>query len=65
VDAHDLPVRMLITAGTTAACTQAGQLIKGIDAEHLTKKRFSKTLEMLKITLDLFTHRKIILNNAF
>ena len=35
VDAHGNPVRMLITAGTTADCTQAGKLIEGIDADTL------------------------------
>jgi len=35
VDAHGNPVRMLITAGTTADCTQAGKLIEGIDADNL------------------------------
>lgn len=30
-----MPVRMLITAGATADCTQAGQLIEGIDAMYL------------------------------
>jgi transposase len=30
-----MPVRILITAGTTADCAQAHQLIEGIDAEHL------------------------------
>jgi len=35
VDAHGMPVRLLITAGTTADCTQAGQLTKGIDADYL------------------------------
>jgi transposase len=35
VDAHGLPVRMLITDGTTADCTQAGALIEGMTAEHL------------------------------
>ncbi|MDR0564351.1 MAG: hypothetical protein LBG78_05380 [Azoarcus sp.] len=27
-------------------------------------KRFSKTLEMLKVTLDLFVHRHLVLGNA-
>jgi transposase len=30
-----MPVRIPITAGTTADCTEALQLIKGIDADHL------------------------------
>jgi len=35
VDAHGMPVRILITDGTTADCTQASKLIEGIEAEHL------------------------------
>ena len=30
-----MPVRVLITAGTTADCTQAGKLIEGLTAENL------------------------------
>ena len=35
VDAHGMPVRMLVTQGTTADCTQASRLIEGLTAEHL------------------------------
>ena len=35
VDAHGMPVRVIITPGTTADCTQASALIRGINAEHL------------------------------
>jgi transposase len=35
VDAHGMPVRILITAGTTADCSQAAALIEGVDAQHL------------------------------
>ena len=35
VDAHGMPVRMILTAGTTADCTQGLALIEGIAAEHL------------------------------
>ena len=35
VDAHGMPVRMFITDGPTADCSQAARLIEGIDAEHL------------------------------
>ncbi len=35
VDAHGMPVRMLITEATTADCTQAAKLIEGIEAENL------------------------------
>ncbi|MDR0251124.1 MAG: IS5 family transposase, partial [Burkholderiales bacterium] len=35
VDAHGMSVRMLVTAGTTADCTQAYKLVEGIDAGSL------------------------------
>ena len=35
VDAHGMPVRVIITEGTTADCTQACRLIKGLTAEQL------------------------------
>ena len=35
VDAHGMPVRVLITAGPVADCTQAGKLIEGFTAEDL------------------------------
>ena len=35
VDAHGMPVRILITEGTRADCSQAEHLIEGIDAEYL------------------------------
>jgi len=34
VDAHGMPVRILVTQGTTADCTQAGRLIEGMDAHY-------------------------------
>lgn len=30
-----MPVRILVTAGTTADCSQAATLIDGLDAQHL------------------------------
>jgi transposase len=39
VDAHGMPVRILITQGTTADCTQAGRLIEGRSAESLLADR--------------------------
>lgn len=35
VDAHGMPVRVLVTAGPVADCTRAGALIQGLAAEHL------------------------------
>ena len=34
-----MPVRVLITAGTVADCTQASALIDGLNAEHLLADR--------------------------
>ena len=39
VDAHGMPVRVFITQGTTADCTQAGRLIEGFDADYLLADR--------------------------
>ena len=35
VNAYGMPVRMLITAGPVADCSQTHRIIEGIDAEHL------------------------------
>ena len=35
VDALGMPVRILVTQGTTADCTQASKLIEDINADHL------------------------------
>jgi transposase len=34
-----MPIRVVITAGPTADCTQASQLIEGLDAQHLLADR--------------------------
>lgn len=39
VDAHGMPVRAIVTQGTTADCKKAIELIKGIDAEYLLADR--------------------------
>jgi transposase len=39
VDAHGMPIRAIITEGTTADCTQAGYLIEGLNAEQLIADR--------------------------
>ena len=39
MDAHGLPVRIFITKGTTADCTQAEKLIDGIEAGVLLADR--------------------------
>ena len=35
MDAHGLPVRVLVTSGTTADCTVADELIEGFEAQYL------------------------------
>jgi len=35
VDAYGIPLRVVITQGTAADCTQAGRLIEGLTADHL------------------------------
>ncbi len=35
VDAHGMPLRMLVTSGTVADCSQAATLIEGLDAQYL------------------------------
>ena len=35
VDAHGMPVRIIITEGSKNDCTKANELINGINAEHL------------------------------
>jgi transposase len=49
VDAFGMPVRIAITQGTTADCTQAGYLIEGIDAEHLLADKAYDTDNILKL----------------
>ena len=42
-----MPVRMVVTAGTTADCTQAATLIAGIAAEHLLADQGYDTNQVL------------------
>ena len=39
VDAHGMPIRFFVTAGTIADCTQACALIDGVSAEYLLADR--------------------------
>jgi transposase len=39
VDANGMPLKVIITAGTTADCTKAGELIEEMEAEHLVADR--------------------------
>lgn len=35
IDAHGMPIRVLVAASTAEDCTQAGKLIEGLSAENL------------------------------
>ena len=39
VDAHGMPLRIIITEGTRADCTQTDRLIEGLDADYLLADR--------------------------
>ena len=47
VDAHGMPVRVVVTAGATADCTQAAALIDGIVAQFLLADRGYDTNELI------------------
>ena len=47
VDAHGMPVRVIVTEGTTADCKQAVPLIKGIIADILIADRAYDTNEII------------------
>ena len=48
VDAHGMPIRILVTEGTRADCTQACVLIDGIDAETLLADRGYDTNDVVE-----------------
>ena len=48
VDAHGMPVRAIITEGTTADCTQASALIEGLTAEYLLADKGYDTNHMIR-----------------
>ena len=52
MDAHGNPVRMFVTAGTTADCTQVGKLVEGIDAAHLIADKGYDSDEILDLARD-------------
>ena len=47
VDSHGMPVRLAVTAGTVADCSQALPLIEGIKAEHLLADKAYDTNEIV------------------
>lgn len=52
VDAHGMPVRAIIIAGTTADCTQAEDLIAGIDADYVFADKAYDTNAFLQLLAD-------------
>ena len=51
VDAHGMPVKVLISAGNVADCTQACDLIDGIKAENLIADRGYDSNEILEASI--------------
>ena len=47
VDAHGMPVRVIVTEGTTADCTKAEELIAGVDADYLLADRTYDSNEII------------------
>jgi len=47
VDANGMPVRVIITQGTTADCKQAGVLVEGINADVLFADRAYDSNEII------------------
>ena len=52
VDAHGMPVRAIITEGTTADCTQASHLIRGFAAEQLIANKGYDSDEIVKQAIE-------------
>ena len=46
VDAHGMPIRVLVTSGTVADCTQAGKLTQGMTAQNLTKEKQERSTQL-------------------
>ncbi len=49
--AHGLPVRVVVTEGTTADCTQASLLIEGLTAEYLLADKGYDSNELIEQAL--------------
>jgi len=49
VDAHGMPVRIFVTSGTVADCTQAGKLIAGIEAGVLIADKGYDSDKIIKL----------------
>ena len=51
VDAHGMPLKIIITKGTRADCTQAAELIENIKPEHLIADRGYDSNATVKMAL--------------
>ena len=51
VDSHGMPVRLIVTKGTTADSTQAIPLIEGIETEHLLADKGYDSNEIVETAL--------------
>jgi IS5 family transposase len=58
VDASGMPIRAIITNGTEADCTKAGELIDGIKAKYLLRDKRGYHSD---VVINLARKRKIIL----
>jgi transposase len=52
VDAHGMPIRVIITKGTTADCTQAEELIADIRAQYLLADKGYDSNKIVKQALN-------------
>jgi transposase len=52
VDANGMPVRFFVTAGTTADCTVAANLIDGFEAKYLLADRGYDTDAIIDLTIE-------------
>ena len=53
VDSHGMPVRLILTEGTTADCSEAVALIEDIEAEHLLADKGYDSNEVVEAALAL------------
>jgi transposase len=52
VDAYGMPIRIIVTKGTTADCTQAEELIADIEAKYLLADKGYDSNKIIKQALD-------------
>jgi transposase len=52
VDAHGMPLRVIVTAGTVADCTQAQMLTESFDAEALIADKAYDTDAIIEVARD-------------